>query len=273
MNHRPVVLAIALGLALSPALLLPVVAQQAAAPQPAAARDEVIEVTNTGELLDALGSNRVIRLAEGDYNLTEAAGREVEGGEWVEEFDGLALVLTGYENLALVAADGVATRPRILVEPRYADVLRFVDSRGIRMEGLTLGHTPQPGECTGSVLEMENCGKVKLVNLDLFGCGMDGLTLIHVEGLLADRVHIHSCTYGIAQISGCQEVSFRHCVFANCGPYYGLGFDAASTAASVEDCLFVNISVPAGESLFGGIPADQLTLSGNSIHPPAAPEN
>lgn len=260
------------------ALLLPVGAQEdgpLAGPAPggpAAAREtKVVEVGTVQELVAALGSNRVIRLAEGDYNLTEVAGKEVHGGRWVEEFDGLGLVLTGYENLALVAAEGVTTKPRILVEPRYADVLNFVDSTGLRFEGLTLGHTPEQGSCTGSVLEMVHCEKIKMVDLDLFGCGMDGLNLAQVSQLTADRVSIHSCSYGLAQLRECHEISFRSCVFANSGPYYGLEFDALSTAARVERCLFVNIALPEGEGLFGTIPAGQLTLRGNSIHPPGTP--
>jgi hypothetical protein len=106
-----------------------------------------VRVASSGELVQALASNRTILLAPGQYLVSEVAQIANPAVSWEEAFDGPELVITGLSNLTLRAQRGAT----LLASPRYAFVLVFVDCRNLVLEGLTLGHT-EPGECVGGVL-------------------------------------------------------------------------------------------------------------------------
>ena len=67
--------------------------------------ETVIDVSTVDELLAAIGPDRLIRLADGEYNLTKAStyGKAVQNDYWYWEsdYDGSQLKLFGIRNLFL----------------------------------------------------------------------------------------------------------------------------------------------------------------------------
>lgn len=65
---------------------------------------------------------------------------------------------------------------RIVVEPRYAFCLNFVDCEQCTVSNLTIGHTTG-GHCTGGVVGITRGRNNIVIDCDLYGCGAYGLQL------------------------------------------------------------------------------------------------
>ena len=132
----------------------------------------------------------------------------------------------------------------LTAEPGSSDVLRFENCSGICLENLVIGHTPEQGSCTGSVLEFNNSRDITLKSLDLYGCGAYGISCIDCTGLEAESCTIRDCSWGIMNINGCYDLSFVNCGFKN-----NIGYDMLETTASIltfESCSFEGNSGDAG---------------------------
>jgi len=79
------------------------------------------------------------------------------------------------------------------------------------MENLTLGHTIEPGNCAGAVLEFNDCREVHLQGLDLYGCGTFGVDADSTEDLILKSCIIRDCSYGIIDLVSCEEVLLEDC--------------------------------------------------------------
>jgi polygalacturonase len=150
-----------------------------------------VRVRDTGELVQALASNRTVLLAPGTYKVSEVVQTANPAVSWSPAFDGPELVITGLSNLTL-RAEGGAT---LLASPRYAFTLTFVDCRNLVLEGLTLGHTEE-GYCAGGVVRLDTCEKVRIQGCDLFGSGTVGVDAVECTGISLRDSTIRDCTSG-----------------------------------------------------------------------------
>jgi len=158
-------------------------AESAAAPEteaPAEAQlgQRDVHVSTVDELLAAIAPNTTIWLDKGDYDLTAAEnyGKTPDGVSYTWEQIGqpgdYGLVIMDAENLILRGEDPAETR--ILTDPRYVNVLRFIDCEAPGLEALTVGHT-EGAYCSGGVLRFDRCDRVTIGNCGLFGCGTVGV--------------------------------------------------------------------------------------------------
>ena len=177
-----------------------------------AAQDQ-ISVASSGELVQALVSNRTILLAPGQYLVSEAAQIGNPAVSWEETFDGPELVITGLSNLTLRAQRGAT----LLASPRYAFVLVFVGCRNLVLEGLTLGHTEQ-GECVGGVLRLDACGRVRIQSCDLFGSGVVGLDAADSTGITIRASTIRDCSDGALWATRVRDLRLEDTLIAATAP-------------------------------------------------------
>ncbi len=201
------------------------------------------------ELFEAVGSNRRIILTGSRYDVGEwaaSAWANDRGASWndahphvrVQEcFDGVEVVLTGVDDLQLCGASGEFKDTELITQPRYADVLGFENCRGVRLAGLTLGHTPE-GSCSGSVLHFENCGAVSLDRVDLYGCGVRGIEADGLRGLSVNQSRIRQCSDNAAMIDRASgRIYFGHTEFTGNG--WGFAFwDSPNADVGFYDCKF-----------------------------------
>ncbi|MCC8037064.1 MAG: right-handed parallel beta-helix repeat-containing protein [Bacteroidales bacterium] len=211
-----------------------------------------VTVTNAYEFLKAIDDNTTICIpAEVSINLSdvledpqalyEALGQKSplhtdhEFGTWSldsngplrrldkglylnNRFDGNMLIIKGYKNLTITGPVGDYREargwidPTILVRPRYADVLAFLDCSNIKLCHLTLGHTDE-GYCQGAVLGFASCSKVDIDACDLYGCGIVGIEAVDVNGLTVTGTRIHDCADGLVDINESKNVLFDLCLF------------------------------------------------------------
>jgi hypothetical protein len=198
------------------------------------ARDDrrVITVTNTTELLQAIGSDRIIRLAAGNYDLTRGFQTKNRNIAWLDEYDGPCPVIKSVSNLALIG-EGKVT---VMIKPAYGWVFSFETCTGIRITNIVFGHTV-PGYCLGGVLRFKNCDDTEIRSCEMYGSGTYGLSLERTSRFAMEDCVIHDCTYGLAVIEGSSDISFANTVFRDTGE-----FDLVSIEASDHvlwtDCRF-----------------------------------
>ncbi len=247
---------------------------------PSADEQEYIRVTTAEGLLNALGSDRNILIAaDTEINLTpalsDAANFRTTYRLWLPDatatgnggkacivsedvFDGRQLTLVGMKNLVIRGE----RNSRLVVEPRYAFCLRFIDCEKCTVDNLTIGHT-EGGYCAGGVIGIEGGSANMVTNCDLYGCGTYGLDISGTEGFKMFSSNIHDCTYGIMQLRNSNDVKLTHCDFFN-NREFTLIESYGCNGLAFEDCRFF---ANWGDAPLFGIDR-QFTLSGCAVYHP-----
>ncbi|MCL1875565.1 MAG: ankyrin repeat domain-containing protein [Synergistaceae bacterium] len=250
--------------------------------------NRIINVTNAREFLEAIGSDRIIEMAPGKYNLSEwdpilnnqseqaprcpnlkndGSPKLDKGVLWSDDpFDGGELVLSGINNLT-IRSTGKASETLIIVDPRYAFVMTFWDCSDITMENLTAGHS-EGGACEGGVFRFGNCSQIAINNAGMYGCGTVGLELSGVCDMKVTNSRIYECTYSIMKVAGGETVAFENCVFSDNEQFELIEIDSTPNV-SFTNCEFtgnhgyIMFSVGATD-----ISVSNSNFSGNSMDSP-----
>ena len=242
--------------------------------------DDYIRVYTAEQFLNALGSNRNVLVAKNtEINLTPMLNDEslfrtrykmwmpdvsngIHEGRAVvvseEVFDGRQLTLVNMKQL-IIEGEG---NSRIVVEPRYAFCLRFVDCDQCTVDNLTIGHTDD-GHCEGGVIGITRGWRDVVINCDLYGCGTYGLDIDGTNSFSIFSSKIHDCTYGIMTLRNSEAVHCTHCDFFN-NREYSLVESRNCVGTVFEDCRFYANWGDA--SLFNF--DDEFYLSGCAIYHP-----
>ncbi len=182
--------------------------------KPATDDRRVITVNNVTELMQAIGTDRVIRLAPGVYDISKGYNVKNKNIVWVDEYDGLCPVIKAVSNLTIIGG-GAAS---ILISPKYGWVFSFETCSDISLSGITFGHT-EPGHCLGGVLRFANSERIGISDCELYGSGTYGLGIERTNGLTLDRCVVRDCTYGLAEISRSGDLTFTDTTFRTTGEF------------------------------------------------------
>ena len=207
-------------------------------------REAQVYVSTPEDLIQAIVPGHEIHLDPGVYNLSdwvrELAPFEPETGNPYVKLslvnDGYEIVIHDIRNLTIDAGNPVRGKAEIVVEPRYANVLTFENCDNIRLNDLTMGHTPDQGYCTGGVLCFRDCGSAAIDGMDLYGCGTYGIIAERVGSIQALNSVIHDCTYGLLDFTQVGSAAFGYVTFRDCS-----GFDMLilrSSSAYFGACEF-----------------------------------
>ncbi len=181
--------------------------------------EEHIIVRSVDEFIAAIGSDRVIQIPDGVFNLTAAASYGGDTGNeavrWKDIYEGYELVIHDVENLYIAGHGKGMTE--IVTEPRYANVLSFENCAGVNLISFTAGHTVLPGYCTGGVLNFSGCDSMVVTGCDLYGCGTLGIYAINCRGVAATATVIRECSVGAVHAVGCWDVRFVGGQVRDCG--------------------------------------------------------
>lgn len=197
---------------------------------------KVINVSNSKELIQNIAPNTKIVLEAGDYNLLEPKVLDNKYVEYNKVFDGYEIVIKNIDNLDIEAKEGA--KVNLLIDPRYAYVMSFINSNGINISGIVAGHYPNKGECVGGVFKFENCKDIKVDKSELFGCGTEGLTLDNVDNLKFTNSIIRDCSYGIMTIKNSTNVNFNSSTFKDNKEYYLINI--LHSNINFEKCEIIN---------------------------------
>lgn len=125
-----------------------------------------------------------------------------------EVCDGRQLCIVGYSDIKI---EGQANS-RIVVNPRYAFCIDFVNCNNISLRNLIIGHT-EGGNCEGGVIGTKGGDAIYIFNCDLYGCGTYGLQLEDTRRFSMYSSNIHDCTYGIMTLNNIDTATFDDCDF------------------------------------------------------------
>lgn len=157
------------------------------------------------------------------------------GVYYTSEYDGNQLVVVGMNNINI---EGTGLNGAFLqVEPRYADVIMFVNCKNIGINNFTMGHS-EVGDCVGDVLEFQGCENIAVNNCRLFGCGVNGLTVKGSKSISAVGTHFYGCYYW-----GVRLFDSRDALFVNCQIYsngMGIYLDDMCQNVAFDKCEFMN---------------------------------
>ncbi|MCI4670646.1 MAG: right-handed parallel beta-helix repeat-containing protein [Bacteroidia bacterium] len=176
---------------------------------------EKVTVSSVEDLIEAIKSNTQITLLPGRYNLSEYEGKiRTKNISWSEVFDGMEMVVTDVENLEIKGMAGA----EIVVNPRYAWVMKFRRGKNIKLSNLTMGHT-EKGSCVGGVVSFYTGKDIKIENSILYGSGTEGVKLSNVSKFTFTNSVIKECTYDLMSLSNSNEVLFENSAFLNTGEF------------------------------------------------------
>lgn len=238
---------------------------ETAAPQASAAvpadGPRTVEAATVDELLAAIAPDTVIELTGACYTLTEASNYGMDSGSdyyyWdgCDPSDGFGLVIRDVDGLTIRAA---SLDTGIVTEPRWVNVLSFVDCDDIRLEGFTAGHI-DGAHCSGGVVSLENVNNAVIDGCSLYGCGTEGVTAFKCDTLSVTGTEIWNCSLGAASVNGSKNVSFDNCDIHGINAEWGLFKISGSEKIAVlnssiydnDGDLFVNSSYSGGVYLGG----------------------
>ena len=188
----------------------------------------VVHVSNMEQMIENIAPDTQILLAPGRYNLSDTlttlyareGGHFNESREFVridEAYDGLELVITGVSGLSIASESGSSADTEIVTDPRHANVLHFENCSGIGMMDLTMGHS-DTGNCAGDVLHFIQCSDIVLSGLDLYGCGVYGISTDECSLLSCFDSTIRDCENGALELYDAQSRQmFLNCVMTGSG--------------------------------------------------------
>ena len=215
--------------------------------------EQTVIVEDVYELMDSIDDYTTIILMPGEYNVTEwleegnaekwdqdayeTDGYVTYGLYYDEVFDGEQLIINNFDNLTLMSSD--KNDPAVIVcDPRYADVIRFVDCDNLVLDHLVMGHSDGEGYCTGNVLGLIYSWYVTVTDCDFYGCGAYGLYIDDCNDVAVNDSYIHDCTYGCAVIDA-STVTVKHTEFVDCKEF--TMFEVTDSTVDFIDCLFYNL--------------------------------
>lgn len=181
----------------------------------------VTEAATVDEFLAAIAPDTVIELTGQRYMLTEASDYGTCSGSGYYRWDtgdGAELVIENVTGLTIRAANRDTC---IVTEPRWVNVLHFIDCEDITLEGFTAGHT-DGAYCSGGVLCFENTKAVTVDGCSLYGCGTEGVTTYGCEDVAVTGSEIWNCSQGAAFIYDSKDVSFDNCDFHGITAEFGM---------------------------------------------------
>ncbi len=206
-------------------------------------------VSTVEELMSAIASNTTVVLKPGDYNVTQyllAHKNQVpyripdDYEQTGVLFSGTAaepeLIISNLEALRIVS-ENPNKRARILSDPRYANVVSFVNCDAIELKDIVMGHT-DGGECSGNVLGLNQCYNCRVEGCDLFGCGYTGLELFSSSNITVYNTEIRDCSWGIMESYDSTYIYLESCDFHD---VYCTAVFASDSIIYINDCAFKNI--------------------------------
>lgn len=219
---------------------------------------ELVTVSNTDQLINAISDNAMILLEPGTYDLTqwlmaEDHMKKLRGYSYnTEEYgenptgvlydgyssDDFEIIINNIHNLVLVSKDS-SNPAQIVCDGAHARVLAFANCSNINLENLIFGHEVEPGTCSGDVVGMDHTYYSTIKGCDLYGCGAYALSFESCDSIYVTDSEIHDCTYGCVRSYESGWISFGNTVFRDCREYDM--FEISGGHFSFDDCTFHNL--------------------------------
>ncbi len=174
---------------------------------------EKVEVKNTEEFIQALGSNKHIILESGTYDITFTKELGALSSHYKEPANSWEdIEITGLENVTFEGKGEVSV---IITNPSLW-VVNFTNCKNLVFKNLEFGHKVD-GECSGGAALFQNSQNIQLFNVGLYGCGTTGLELRNVSQFSMEASRVYKCTLYLANFRNSNTIAISNTTFENSG--------------------------------------------------------
>ena len=173
-----------------------------------------VSVKTIDEFLEAIGPDRTIVLDGTNFDLSKAknyGGKSTAYYRWEDKNDGPELVIHDVKNLTIKAKNPDASATTLEALPRYANVLVFKNCENVTVAGFTAGHTKGKGTCSGGVIYFNECSKLKVEKMRLYGCGDMGIDTFMCSDIDVIGTEIYECTSGACDFYETSGINLKDC--------------------------------------------------------------
>lgn len=196
---------------------------------------DTVTVSNPVELLNSIQNNRKIIVKEGVYNFSDIESRKIENDR-VGDLYGAYEVDNVY-NLCIEAEEGADVQ--FCIDDPYSPVFSFSGGRNVTLRGLTVGHTVEPGYCSGSVLCFNSVEGIDIDQCSLYGSGTYGVEAQYSYNINVTDTDIYECTYGLVWLHDVGSAYFTDCTMRDSSDLSMIDLDSAYDVV-FDNCEFSN---------------------------------
>ncbi|MGB3366771.1 MAG: right-handed parallel beta-helix repeat-containing protein, partial [Acidaminobacteraceae bacterium] len=168
-----------------------------------AIEENVISVSTTEQFLSAIGPDRTIKVASGEYDLLSIK-IDNEYIKYEDTYDGRELVIYKVENLKIIGDEN--SKPEFVIDPRYSNVMVFKEVGNLTIKNIVAGHRKDLGESTGGVFKFDFSDDVVLENLDLYGSGTVGIDIKDSRKFRIINPNIYEFSYSAMIIENSSDI-------------------------------------------------------------------
>ena len=204
-------------------------------------KEIIIDVSNANEFVDAIGSNRIIRLIS-DIDLSRIDTNKFGNYYVVQDCHiGHELVIRNVSNMSIVGvsigSSKEDTMTSIITPFTYANVLMFESCNNVRILSINAGHWPEESVCGGGVFYFKNCDNIIIENSRMYGSGIQGIQAKNVSYLKCNNSIIDGCSYNIMSLLNVNNCRFYNCKFYNNEAWFQLIQIHKSHKIVFEKCI------------------------------------
>jgi len=203
-----------------------------------------VHVSNVDQFLKAIAPNTAIILEAKEYDLSTAKEYGKSSSDyysWYEGPDGPELYINNVSNMSIKGQGQDETI--VSAVPRHANVLNFTACSYITITDLTAGHTREPGECSGGVLNFNASSQIDLYGLGLYGCGTYGVTARNAEQISIASCDIYECSQGGVRFGDSNGITIKNTVFRDLGSM-ALQWDMNCRGITLEGNTLPEVDIP-----------------------------
>ncbi len=182
-------------------------------------KTDTIRVSTIDELFEAIASNKVILMAEGNYDIskldldkkTNSAKMQI-----IDYTDDRELLISGVSNLKII---GIGKKQsKIFTTNLRVTVLSFKNCKNITIDNINAGHKGGKGEHScqkdANVIDIYNSENFAIINSILYGSGYIGIYAVNTKKISLIKTTITECSGELLLLDNCMNTTADSCIFS-----------------------------------------------------------
>lgn len=184
-------------------------------------KNNEVTVSNIYEFVSVIGSNRIIKLESGVYDLDYLKEYiKNKNVDWKFKYDNgkfSNLIIKNVDNLTI---KGLGKKQIEFVTKNNSNiVVSFINCKNITLDNMMIGHgvvkeeDKNTNECVSEIINFKECKGVNIIGCTLYGCGSHGIIADEVTNMTIKNSIIEQCNRGGVKIENSSNMIFDTCVF------------------------------------------------------------
>lgn len=182
-------------------------------------KTDTIRVSTIDELFEAITSNKVVLMAEGNYDIskldvdkkTNSVKIEKVESETGSGFDN-KLIISGVSNLKIIGIG--KKKPKIYTPSSIVSVLAFKNCKNITLDNIDAGHKTTDLSCIANVIDIDDSEIFNIKNSYIYGSGYIGVVGFNVKKLSITKTTITDCSSQILFLNNCMNTTIDSCILS-----------------------------------------------------------